>query len=55
MADTSAPHVIDAETISGDVINTFSNGASALYSAALLLSMIDKARKLHLQPKPRDH
>jgi hypothetical protein len=49
------PHVIDAERINGDVIITFSNGASALYSAALLLSMIDKARKLHLDPKPHDH
>lgn len=51
MADPITSRVIDAETISGDAIITFSNGTSVLYSAALLLSIINQAAKLHSQPK----
>jgi hypothetical protein len=50
MADRCTPRVIDAETISDDIIITFSNGVSALYRAALLLSVIDRATKLPPEP-----
>jgi hypothetical protein len=42
MAGTRTPLVINAETIDGDLIITFSNGDSALYSAEHLLSLLDQ-------------
>jgi hypothetical protein len=41
---------VDTETISGDIIITFSIGDSALYSAGLLNSNINQVAKLHPEP-----
>jgi hypothetical protein len=53
MTDPHILRVANGETISGDMIITVNNCDSALYSAGLWHSIIDKASILDPQPKTR--